>query len=166
MVSPKPLVVRLARGGTGDTVGAGQGSGARLVDRIMKTVATHRGVGRDRAACLAQTWPRHSQIVASVWSCVSPPGSAPPADSVARAGLRAIRMIHQTATFSVDRQPRAACACKAARIAVLAASGAPKCSGKPPPSQMASMSGGKAGSWRGLNRTTSAPAAAKASMFS
>ena len=45
MVSPKPLVVRFTRGGTGDAVGAGQGGAARLVDRVVKTVTTHRGAG-------------------------------------------------------------------------------------------------------------------------
>src|SRR5215813_9359448 len=45
VVSPKSLVVRLARCGTGDAVGAGQRHGARLVDRIVKTVAPHGGVG-------------------------------------------------------------------------------------------------------------------------
>src|SRR5262249_21666129 len=51
-LSPKPFVVRLARGGTGDAVGAGQWRVARLVDRIVKTVAAHGGIGRTEQCVL------------------------------------------------------------------------------------------------------------------
>src|SRR4029434_3072337 len=105
MVSPKPFVVRLARCGTRDTVGAGQWRGARLVNRIMKTVAPYGGAGGTEYRVLHK---RGLGVAELLQAC----GHACPAryEPHLRIALPMLvfepfAQIHQTAAFGVYRQP-------------------------------------------------------------
>src|SRR5262249_38951583 len=104
-ISPKPFVVRLARRGTGDTVGAGQWHGARLVDRIMKTVATHGGVGGTEQRVL---YKRGLGIAELLQACghACPPRYQPHLwKALPMLVFEPFAEIHQTAAFGVYRQP-------------------------------------------------------------
>src|SRR5262245_60784430 len=105
MVSPKPFVVRLARCGTGDTVGAGRRHSARLVDRVMKTVATHGGIGGTEYCVLHK---RGLGMAVLLQSCghACPPRYEPHLRiALPVLVFEPFAQIHQTAALGVYRQP-------------------------------------------------------------
>ncbi len=105
MVSPKPFVVRLARCGTGDTVGAGQRHGARLVDRIMKTVAAHGGVGGTEQRVLHKRGLGIAELLQACGHACSTRYQPHLRIALPVLVFEPFAQIHQTAAFSVYRQP-------------------------------------------------------------
>ena len=105
MVSPKPLVVRFTRGGTGDAVGAGQWGAARLVDRVMKTVATHRGAGGTEQRVLQKRRLGIAELLQPFGHACTTRHEPHLWIALPVLIFEPLAQIHQAATFGIHREP-------------------------------------------------------------